>query len=643
MVFSKDTIINSKSLKPSYPELEKDYNISFFTEAIDKLSSSSYDLFKEFTFLQDEDLQEGIFSNVVVNSVKRLNYKNILENVLNRFVTDINSIQEDFENFMNDFIDNNVFNIEKIENYKGIIENYVPEYSYRNFGVNTVNVLNYRNDINRLNSNIIEFFNSIDDIQNAVSESISYTDSISAIQRTIIKNHIIDSGYEEALYNLYRLPVDENYVSQERIQEAINDYFNIDKLVCIGKRESNKYTEVTREFVEQLNDIDITLDEDTIIPYNRLISAKCRQFKDICETYLLSYVSKLDAIKDYTMENYSILSCISNKYTDDYTTNINEYALSYDVYTAEKEYYLETSNILNNMLLTEQVTLGYVNEAFGNTVAAYIDKVTKSTQKAYNRFDSRIKLKKDKKFLKRIRENIINFKPSNWRITNYPNYDFKPFKGIKILVLNYNEMKTDLEKVETFVTNNYKNLKFPNKKFNVKKAIKTTIIKQVVPTYEVTKTFLIERFNFCAKEYLDYKESIKADLETFNNNNKVILNLGNTIAPNESVNFKTVYESMIYEAPTTVLEPKTPPKMGFSDNDGHTIKTRKNNAQNMFMRRIHVYMKVSTDILTGKMTVLNQAYKDYMRILTVAYRQKGANVSVTGTGDTKKAKIEVNT
>jgi hypothetical protein len=158
---------------------------------------------------------------------------------------------------------------------------------------------------------------------------------------------------------------------------------------------------------------------------------------------------------------------------------------------------------------------------------------------------------------------------------------------------------------------------------------------------EVNRDFLVDKFNFCATEYYKYKESIEADLNSLNTINKMILNLSNILPENESVDFKTVYESMIFEAPIDLNKKDDKKSMGFSDSSGEKLKSGKNNNQSMFIKRIALYMSVTTDIISGKMKVLNKAYKDYMRILNVAYKQSGSNNSETQQVDYRNLKTQV--
>lgn len=318
-----------------------------------------------------------------------------------------------------------------------------------------------------------------------------------------------------------------------------------------------------------------------------------------------------------------------------------EYNFEYSTMIAEEEFYNSINGILTEMMLQEYIPFDYVNEAFSDIVLAYVDKITKSIQNAWNKFKKRVDKKVDKKFLKKIRKSIISYKNPDWQINNYTLYDITNFNNIKVLPLDYEGMKVALNKKEDFLAAFYRNIQLDETN-SVKRAVMNGFIKQVVPTYQVTKDFLVEIFNFCAKGYFDYIKSIEADIETINTGNKNILNLSNTLPQNESVNFKTVYESMIYEAPTNPMQKKDDKKMSFTDSSGKQLKSNRNSAQNMFMKRIRLYMKVSTDIITAKMSTLDKMYSSYIKILTVAYQQSGTNVSLTGQEQGKqKAQVQV--
>lgn len=320
-----------------------------------------------------------------------------------------------------------------------------------------------------------------------------------------------------------------------------------------------------------------------------------------------------------------------------------DYSLEYNLFLAEQEYYNGIQKILDEMMLSDEITYDYVNEAFSDTVATYIDKVTRGIQKAWNKFKTSVNFDKDKKYLVKIRSSIAQYNGSDWYIKNYPDYDPKIVPTIRIIPLDYVGMKDSLEKKEEFLQNYYRNLKFDtNKPINVKKIVTDTVIKNTIPRMDVTKEFLVDKFNFCAKDYSKYMDSVEEDIKAMNTIISGIINLSATISANESVNFKTVYESMIFEAPTNPLNKQKKESMSFANSDGTKLKTAKNNEQNMFMKRISLYMSVMTDIISAKMTILQKMYKDYMKILTTAYKQSGkATVSLNGENGKNKAKTQV--
>lgn len=293
--------------------------------------------------------------------------------------------------------------------------------------------------------------------------------------------------------------------------------------------------------------------------------------------------------------------------------SFEEYEYKYSLFLAENELFCSTVDSI-----LEATNIEYLNEAFSQSINNYISKVSKSTQSAWDRFKSSIFNEKTKKYLEDIAP-IIKNGTSTFNIDNFPNYDMNKFKTIKLVEFDYERMKDNLRNEKDFIFGYYRNLTngFGDKKPNIYKAIEKSIITSRGRKF-CDKKFIIGIYNFCAKGYLEYRTAIENDLKILNRSSTNITNSVNGVISTKQESYNIV-QDMILEASVMSSIDRNKNKMTFTDNNGEkTISNNKSakKEEGNFSKAVNVYMKVSTDIISAKMKILNNIYfRDYMEIL----------------------------
>lgn len=301
-----------------------------------------------------------------------------------------------------------------------------------------------------------------------------------------------------------------------------------------------------------------------------------------------------------------------------------EYDKSYELFLAEKE--------LFETLVKESVDLQYSDnivmlESIQDTISKYLDKVTASIQKNWDRFKSKVGSEKQLDYLKKNAETITKGNPK-FMINNFPNYDFGTLTAIKVIPFDYSTMKKQLKTKEDYIKANYPNLSSRDAvnttaKTNMKKNIEKIIVKGYTDTL-CDKKVLIQLYQFCLQSYQELVANIEEDLQIINNSNTTIMNTVGIFSTQES------YNMILSEAPfiNTNNNDNTNKKMTFTDADGSTEdpndKTGKK-SQRSYTKAVANYMKVSTDIISCKMALINDVYGDYMNVIKHYVNNKAAS------------------
>ena len=301
-----------------------------------------------------------------------------------------------------------------------------------------------------------------------------------------------------------------------------------------------------------------------------------------------------------------------------------EYDNSYELFLAEKE--------LFETLIKESVDLQYSNnivmlESIQDTISKYLDKVTASIQKNWDRFKSKVGSEKQLDYLKKNADTITKGNPK-FMINNFPNYDFGTLASIKVIPFDYSTMKKQLKTKEDYIKANYPNLSNRDAvnttaKTNMKKNVEKLVVKGYIDTL-CDKKVLIQLYQFCLQSYQELVANLEEDLQIINNSNTTIMNTVGIFSTQES------YDMILSEAPfiNTNNNDNTNKKMTFTDADGETEDPNDKSgkkSQKSYTKAVTNYMKVSTDIISCKMALINDVYGDYMNVIKHYVNNKAAS------------------
>lgn len=291
---------------------------------------------------------------------------------------------------------------------------------------------------------------------------------------------------------------------------------------------------------------------------------------------------------------------------------MDEFSIKYELFLAECEMFDSIIDVSSNWILFENVKAELILEGVQDTINRYIDKVTKSIEKAWNKFKRKSNTKQQRQILDQI-GNRIEKSNFSFNIKNYPTYDMNLFSSIKVIQFDYTNKDKYINK-ETYYKSTYPDLYRLDK--NITKAIEARVVTKK-SNIICGKDKLIETYKFCTKTYDEKSKSIEQDLSIINNSNSIILNMANTVTTpaNESIILYKDTRNDIYKV---IHEADNDKSMSFTDSDGDTSNsndTKANNNKNNFINAVKVYMNVSTEILTGKMKILSEAYKTNFDII----------------------------
>ena len=298
----------------------------------------------------------------------------------------------------------------------------------------------------------------------------------------------------------------------------------------------------------------------------------------------------------------------------------NEFDISYKEYLAEKEMlniFIREASILLNASDDVEITL----ESLEDTISRYIDKVTANIQKSWDKFKSKVGNDKQLKYLNNIQKTIATSNPK-FMINNFPNYDLQSLMQIKVIPFDYANQKKQLKSKQQFIKDNYPNLveniNDPNNKIrtNMDKAVERFVVKGYTDTL-CDKKVLLQIYQFCIQSYQELAANIEEDLQIINQSNTNIMNSVN-IASSTTQEAAILYESMILEAPTNANNSSDKKSMAFTDTSGETTDPNDKKSENLetsYAKAVSNYMKVSTDIISAKMSLINDIYSDYMNII----------------------------
>ena len=310
-----------------------------------------------------------------------------------------------------------------------------------------------------------------------------------------------------------------------------------------------------------------------------------------------------------------------------------DYGLSVDLFIAENDFFIECiQNGMNS--LSEFADITAINENMQSSINKYIQKVTASLQKAWDKFKMKTATKKDVQFINNNLKKLSQKTNITFTINNYPSYDIIEFKNIKIIPFNYDQMKDNLNSPKEYMNHYYPSFK----EKDVWKSMKKNIINNsnnVVCGYNQ----IVKVVEFETKGFYECRDQIEKDITIINNANTTIESMINVAgAANESTMF---YESMILEAPIQGANDDKDKKMTFSNGTSTTDpndKEKKNKKSNI-LKAINSYMKVSADIISSKMKIMSRMYYDYYYILEYYIDELGDAENVAKSNGTTQVKL----
>lgn len=333
MVFSMDTVINSKDAKLSTPTVQSDEFNHILSETIDIVMSEQENFIKEM-----EDIFNEGFGSDIINSIKEFDYRSVLSKIFDLFISAIERLGGSFCAFLLNFINKDAqleaFRWE-LASFRGNVRYTKPFYEYTNIAADSTISVNYKNDIFALEMGMIadlsklKLANTSNDLAsmlNALEDKyLSYEDFLSKIRGRLTGNSDISADqYDDALFNHFRTtetPIQnkarifEKNIGPDRIKLAYNNYFGGSKQIQLIKREQWKYkaqataakANVTRHALLSGIANKSVITAETLLSYNRIVHARCKEIQEVCNIYVRYFSAKLNALSEFNRVNKELL------------------------------------------------------------------------------------------------------------------------------------------------------------------------------------------------------------------------------------------------------------------------------------------------------------------------------------------------
>lgn len=314
--------------------------------------------------------------------------------------------------------------------------------------------------------------------------------------------------------------------------------------------------------------------------------------------------------------------------------DIFDYELSYGMMIAEQEMFESLIDAELEFTLADEIDSQILTEGVKETVMKYLNKVVVQLQAVWVKFNKNISSKLAGGIAKGIQEKIAKNKDNIGFFVNYygemdldkmANYQVKPWS-----LQDYEQHKQDYDTKEAYIKANYPDL-VPNDQ-NKGRDLKKCIIDNIVDQhngYHIDANILTGMVEFLTKDYRTYVETIEKDIEAINASCTNISNAVNTVMSaetpaNESFAF---LESVYLDLFTEAEEPENAGKMSFTDDsgeksgdtssdDGNKDEAKEQDkARSQFTKHTSTYMSVSIGLISAKMSIVNRAATDRLKIL----------------------------
>ena len=267
-------------------------------------------------------------------------------------------------------------------------------------------------------------------------------------------------------------------------------------------------------------------------------------------------------------------------------------------------------------------------------INTYLVKITNGLKVAWNKLNQKLEDGRKKlmeKFSGKLDEIDKSFDKINpdFKITNYPSYDFTRLDNIKVIALNYEEMKESLKSENDFIKKYYSNIPH-DEKSNFKDDI-TKFVTTSKQDLQVTSETLHNMMKFVREGYDNHRKGVQTDIETINKANEAITNIAknlknenkdsnsikvdtktdnntNTSTPADNTDVRAHNDSAIMYGNIITEKGENEKDKKPTFVDGNNKQGLDNGSDQSFTKDISVYMKVSSSIMSVKMKILKDHF-----------------------------------
>lgn len=332
-----------------------------------------------------------------------------------------------------------------------------------------------------------------------------------------------------------------------------------------------------------------------------------------------------------------------------------EYQLSYSLLLAEQEMLESLLEQEIQFVANDTIDSTILTEGVKESVMTYLQKVVSQLQQVWIKFNKSVTSKLNAKLADSIGASIAKNKGKiDFLVNYYGEMDLDKMNTFKVKpwqIQDYEQHKEDYESKDKYLAANYPALKPDslNEGRNLKKCMIDNIVIQH-RGFKVDDQVLAEMLEFLKNGYKKAVADLEEDINNINTSSQNISNAVKTImsaetSANESFAFlESVYSDLFTEAD----EPENAEKMTFTDTSGETTSDDKkeDKEKSAIVKHVSVYMSVAMGIISAKMSIINRAASDRLKIL-MHYNNslKGNNTAVTndnkGTGNAAPGVTEV--
>ena len=334
MVFSVDTVLDSQN-KISSTMLNEEIMVekSSLDEALEIIAHEN----EKFNSLFEGCITEGI-----MDKISQFDFSTVLSKIFDLFISAIGRLAGSFGAFLLNFVNKDaqlkLFK-SKLANYRGSVRYTKPYYTYTHIKPDTMHAVEYKRLIGEVYSNFTTDFTNtmsrytspdelISAMENKMSEGLGSIDSpnMNHIRATLVdsSDNITSAQYRDELFKYFRngevnrteptVKMLEKNIDGTRIGVAYNDYCTINSQISAINRESSRYkAEATaaKTRIRTFNPFGSlnksAVNSQVVVTYNRLVSANCREIRNICDAFTIYFAAKIDALKEYNRTNKEIL------------------------------------------------------------------------------------------------------------------------------------------------------------------------------------------------------------------------------------------------------------------------------------------------------------------------------------------------